>query len=93
MRITQMFPRLGVQRDYPEGENMIFFCDNNVEWPLAFNSLTMNCVRGSSSVPTAKTWRADIFPVQTEETKNVLKYLSYGFSNMKDDSKQTFLNQ
>ena len=35
---------------------------------MVLNSLTIDlsdCMRGSSPFPTAKTWRADIFPVQT----------------------------
>ena len=34
-------------------------------------------MQGNSSAPTAKTWRADIFPVQTEQTRNI--YLEYEF--------------
>ena len=35
-----MFPRSGVQRDYPVGETDILF-GNNVELPLVLYSLTM----------------------------------------------------
>ena len=38
LRISQIFPRAGVQRDYPDGE-MIFFGGNNVGLPLVLNSL------------------------------------------------------
>ena len=54
----------------------IFFCGNNVELLLVLNILTMKCVQGSSSIPTAKAWQADIgdiFPVQTEEYFRILK--------------------
>ena len=46
IRIAQMFPRPGVQRDYSESEKVIFLfvsflCINNVELPLVLNSLKM----------------------------------------------------
>ena len=59
-----------------------------IELLLVFNSLTMidliNRVRGGSWVPIAKTWRADIFPAQTEQTRNMYYMANTVFSNMKD---------
>ena len=49
-----MFPRPGVQMHYTELGEKDILCDDKL--PLMLNSLTINCVRGSSSVPTAKTW-------------------------------------
>ena len=73
-----MFPRPRILMDYPEDER-IFFGGKNLELPQVLNSLTMidliNCVRGSSSVLTAKNLRADIFP-GTDRTNE--EYLLYG---------------
>ena len=59
--MLQMFPRPGIYRDYPEGEKDILF-GNNVELPKVLNSMTMIYLINGV--------RADIFPVQTEQTRN-----------------------
>ena len=43
----------------------------------------INWVRDSSSVPIAKTWRANIFPVQTEQTRNIYYIMADTFQIIK----------
>ena len=67
-------------RDYRIVKWILFWC-KNVELPLVLNNQKIqhflytldliNWVGGSISVSATKTWRANILPVQTEQTRNI----------------------
>ena len=52
----------------------------------------INWVRGSSSVPTAKTWRPIFFPVQTEAKKNIYYIMANTFQIWKKLQANFLLN-